>query len=550
VATWGGVFLKTVAAEKPNQSVGSCIPDFMKKALLTLHLFSLFTFSLSAQAPAIEWQRYLGGSDDDIASSIQQTFDGGYIVAGVTNSNNGDVTGNHGLTDAWVVKFDGSGNLNWQKCMGGSSEDKGYDIQQTSDRGFIMAGHAYSNDGDATADHGMTDLWIVRLDSSGALQWQNCLGGSEAEQAFSVQQTTDGGYIVAGQSWSDNGDVSNNQGAADYWVVRLDSTGSILWRKCWGGSGIDIAHSVVQTSDGGYIVAGYSFSTDGHFSGNIGGWDSWLVKLEGNGYMQWMKCLGGSGSDNISCVQQTSDGGYIVAGSSNSINGGIEGNHGSSDIWVVKLKGSGKREWQKCLGGSSYESATSIQQTSDGGYIVAGFTSSNDGDITGNHGLTDAWVVKLDDSGNLNWQKCLGGTDEDRAHSIQETSDGGYILAGSSESDDGDLTGNHGRSDYWVIKLESLTGIEDAGDVESAITIYPNPAGHTVRLDVTSNSPSTALSVTALALTDLLGRTVIDIKPHAAHTELDVSALPTGLYTVAGTLQNGVSVRQRLVVVR
>jgi hypothetical protein len=263
-----------------------------------------------------------------------------------------------------------------------------------------------------------------------------------------------------------------------------------------------------------------------------------------------MKCLGGSGSDNISCVQQTSDGGYIVAGSSNSINGGIEGNHGSSDIWVVKLKGSGKREWQKCLGGSSYESATSIQQTSDGGYIVAGFTSSNDGDITGNHGLTDAWVVKLDDSGNLNWQKCLGGTDEDRAHSIQETSDGGYILAGSSESDDGDLTGNHGRSDYWVIKLESLTGIEDAGDVESAITIYPNPAGHTVRLDVTSNSPSTALSVTALALTDLLGRTVIDIKPHAAHTELDVSALPTGLYTVAGTLQNGVSVRQRLVVVR
>jgi hypothetical protein len=225
--------------------------------------------------------------------------------------------------------------------------------------------------------------------------WQKILGGSSDDYAFSIQQTPDGGYIVAGYTESNDGDVKGNHENGDFWIVKLDKDGNIEWQKTLGGSNWDWAFSVQQTPDGGYIVAGFTWSNDGDVSGNHGSLDAWIVKLDKDGNIEWQKTLGGSGNDWATSVQQTTDGGYIVAGGTYSTDGVIRGNHGSLDAWVVKLDGNGNMQWQKALGGSGSDSAWSVQQTTDGGYIVAGFTKSNDGDVTGNHGSADFWVVKL-----------------------------------------------------------------------------------------------------------------------------------------------------------
>jgi len=361
-----------------------------------LILFNGLNNKSHAQAPAIEWQKCLGGTSWDYAKSIQQTSGGGFIVAGETWSNDGDVSGNHGIVDSWIVKLNSSGDIIWQKCFGGTDDDVAFSIQQTSDGGFIVAGGTWSNDGDMSGNHGGSDAWVVKLNSSGDIIWQKCFGGTNVDQAFSIQQTSDGGFIVAGGTFSNDGDVSGNHGIVDSWIVKLNSSGDIIWQKCFGGTDDDVAFSIQQTSDGGFIVAGYTSSNDGDVSGNHGSWDSWVVKLNSSGDIEWQKCLGGTDNDEAKSIQQTSDGGYIVAGETWSNDGDVSGNHGNSDYWVVKLNSSGDIEWQKCLGGTVKDIAKTIQQTSDGGFIVAGYTNSNDGDVSGIHGdYYDFWVVKL-----------------------------------------------------------------------------------------------------------------------------------------------------------
>jgi len=338
-------------------------------------------------------------------------------------------------------------NIEWQKCLGGSEDDVPYSIQQTKDGGYIIAGGTYSNDVDVRGNHGGIDGWVVKLDEEGNIEWQKCLGGSEDDGAHSVQQTKDGGYIIVGGTYSNDGDVKENHGGYDFWIVKLDNQGNILWQKTLGGSEHDIAHSIQQTKDGGYIVAGWTESNDGDVKGNHGGSDFWIVKLDNQGNILWQKTLGGSEDDEAHSIQQTKDSGYIVAGRT------IKGYHGGYDFWIVKLDNQGNILWQKTLGGSEDDEAHSIQQTKDGGYIIVGGTYSNDGDVRGNHGGIDGWVVKLDEEGNIEWQKCLGGSEDDAAHSIQQTKDGGCIIVGGTYSNDGDVRGNHGGIDGWIVKL-------------------------------------------------------------------------------------------------
>ena len=431
----------------------------MKKKLSFLMLLFLSAAVFApvaawAAAPSIEWQKCLGGSGEDIAYSAQRTPDDGYIFAGRTTSTNGDVSGNHGGSDAWVVKLNSSGAIAWQKCLGGTDYDYAFSIQLTSDGGYIIAGNTLSNNGDVSGNHGDYDAWVVKLNSSGAIEWQKCLGGSGDDRAFSIYQTIDGGYIVAGSTTSNDGNVSGNHGFTDAWVVKLNSSGVIAWQKCLGGGGTDSAYSIQQTSDGGYIIAGDTSSNDGDVSGNHGGTDAWVVKLNPSGTIVWQKCLGGSSGEVARSIQQKGDGSYIVAGYTSSNDGDVSGNHGSYDFWVVKLNSSGAIEWQKCLGGADTDFAYSIQQTGDG-YIVAGETNSTNGDVSGNHGgYRDMWVARLNSSGTIVWQKCFGGSDEDYASSIIRTSYGGYIVAGHTNSTNGDVSGNHGGvSDMWVVKL-------------------------------------------------------------------------------------------------
>ena len=465
----------------------------MKEAITLITILLNFGYT-QAQAPAIQWQKSFGGTADETAYAIQTTTDGGYVVAGRSNSINWDVTGNHGGNDYWVAKLDATGIIQWQKSLGGSSNDVSRSIQTTSDGGYILAGYSNSTDGDVTGNHGNDDCWVVKLDATGNIQWQKSLGGSQGDAAYSIQTTSDGGYVVAGYTNSINGDITVNYGVGDYWVVKLDANGAIQWQKSLGGSSIEGASSIHTTSDGGYILAGFSLSNNGNVSGEFPSSDYWVLKLDAIGNIQWQKSMGGTRSETQATIQTTSDGGYVVAGISDSIDGDVTGNHGGWEYWVVKLDVNGIIQWQKCLGGTADDFANSIQTTLDGGFIVAGITNSTNGDVTGNNGAYDYWIVKLDVSGSILWQKSIGGLLNDFARDIQTTSDGGYIIVGDSNSLDGNVAGNHGGTDFWIVKLapDVLATTVFKNDV---IVIYPNPVCDILQIQTPANTTITSAKI-------------------------------------------------------
>jgi hypothetical protein len=426
--------------------------------LKTLLGFLLVSAFLSGPAwaqpsPTILWQKCLGGSNDDVAQSIIQTKDGGFVVGGYTSSQDSDVSGNHGAVDFWVVKLNSIGAVQWAKCYGGSGSDFGYSIIQTIDGGYAVAGLTYSSDGQVTGYHGGGDAWVIKLDDTGALQWQKCLGGSQLDAANSIVQTADSGFAITGYTNSNDGNVSGNHGNQDVWVVKLSTSGRLLWQKCLGGSQTEVGSSIIQTSDGGLAVGGWTSSDDDDVSGNNGGYDYWLVQLNDTGMIEWQKCLGGSGTDYGFTLKQTRDNGFAIAGYTTSNDGQVSGNHGGQDVWIAKLDLSGTLQWKECLGGTQDDEANSIIQTTDGGFAVAGITTSNDDEVSGNHGGGDEWVVKLDNTGTIQWKRCLGGTSYDIAYSIIQIANGNYAVAGFTSSNDSDVSGNHGGEDAWVVEL-------------------------------------------------------------------------------------------------
>jgi hypothetical protein len=493
----------------------------MKKFSL---LSIIFSFAFVYSQPTIQWQKTLGGANVDVAKSIQQTIDGGYIVAGYTTSTDGDVTGNQGSSDSWIVKLSNSGTIEWQECLGGSNWEYAQSIQQTTDGGYIVAGYSVSTDGDLAVNQGSTDIWVIKLSSSGIIEWQKTFGGTKSDIATSIQQTTDGGYIVAGETESNDGDVTGNHGSSDSWVLKLNSSGTIVWQKTFGGTEGDFASSIQQTTDGGYILlVGETYSNDGDVTGNHGGGDIWVVKLSSSGTIQWQKPLGGSRYDGARSIQQTTDGGYILAGDTTSNDGDVTGEDINYDIWVVQLNSSGTIVWQKIIGKPKGDYAFSIQQTTDGGYIVAAGTELTDGDL-GEPYLYDIWVFKLNSSGTILWEKTLGGSKIDVAFSIQQTTDGGYILAGYTESNDGDVTGKHGSEDIWVVKLLNTLGINEV-TADDILSIYPNPFANEINVKIDANSLGSLYSIY-----DQSGRTVLTGQLNTESSIIEISDLSKGIY--------------------
>ncbi len=507
--------------------------------LLSSFVFILIIFlsKTTFGQPAIQWQKCFGGDSTDNVYSIQQTFDSGYVVAGFSMSNNGEVGGNFGDKDFWVVKMNNQGDLQWQKNLGGSNQDWAYSIKQTIDNGYIIAGLTNSIDSMVSGNHGMQDVWVVKLGNSGEFEWQKCLGGSNNDVAYSIQQTYDTGFIVVGGASSNDGDVTVMHGIGDYWIVKLNSLGAIQWQKSLGGSSGECAFSVQQTRDSGYIVAGRSQSNNGDANGSHGNDDCWIVKLNNNGDVQWKKCYGGSQRDVARDIKQTKDGGYIFAGSTNSNDGDVSGLHTqwNNDFWVVKISDNGVIQWQKCLGGDSVDDAYSIQQTPDGSYIVAGTTSSSDGDVTGLIGVENTWIVKLDSSGSIRWEKCYGGSATDLSNATWLTFDGGIISTGCTNSNDGDVSGNHGGWDYWVVKLADDSYVQE-NKTDFLIQIFPNPA--TTSITIQTPQAST------IEIFNLEGQILRTIKQTELKTSIDVSQLPAGIYFIRATSEKGADVRK------
>jgi hypothetical protein len=394
-----------------------------------------FHKTAQAESPATEgpslhpagWAATYGGSESEYGESIQETDDGGYIVTGGTSSFGA------GKVDVWVLKLGVDGSVDWQRSYGGSGWDVPCHIRQTSDGGYIVAGQTNS------FGAGSNDIWVIKLRPYGTPEWQKTYGGIDGDMAHSIQQTSDGGYIVAGTT------ASFGVGTVDLWVLRLRSNGTLEWQKTYGGGNFDWGHSIQQTSDGGYIVAGTTSSF------GAGEEDCWILKLRPDGTVEWQKTYGEGNWEAAYAVQQTRGGGYIVAGAKTTSFGA--GGENIPDLWVLKLRTDGTVEWEKTYGEDSlYERAASIQPTSDGGYIVAG-ERGNVHSGTGTLGVwgTKAWILKLGSDGTVEWQKIYGGDNLDISQSVQQTGDGGYIMAGETYSfvPKGDKF-----SDLWVLKLK------------------------------------------------------------------------------------------------
>jgi hypothetical protein len=513
--------------------------------------YSIFNFQSFAQtAPGIEWQNTIGGGAHDYFYSLQLTTDNGFILIGSSYSNiSGDKTENSMGEDYWVVKTNSTGNIEWQNTIGGSGDDILYSVEQTFDGGYILGGASNSNiSGDKTENCiGDLDYWIVKIDSFGNLQWQNTIGGSGIDILYTTQQTFDGGYILGGASNSNiSGDkTENSNGINDYWIVKTDSLGNIQWQNTIGGSDNDILRTIKQTTDGGFILGGWSGSDiSGDKTENSNGFlDFWLVKTDTIGNIEWQNTIGGADMDGLYSVQQTFDGGFILGGGSESSISGDKtaNNYGASDYWIVKTDSIGNIQWQNTIGGSNGDYLYSIQQTSDSGYIIAGLSNSNiSGNKTENNsGGGDFWIVKIDDTGNIQWQNSIGGSNDDGAYYIQQTHDAGYIIGGWSISNiSGDKTENSWNNswDYWIVKLfpDTITGIAQLPQLPNyPISISPNPL--TTQSKLTFKNPNKEKLL--FTLYDITGRVTESVSTTNNEIILTKGSKPAGVYLF--NLKNG-----------
>ena len=464
----------------------------------------LSTLNINAQAPSVQWQNTLGSTSYEFLNTIDQTSDGGYIMGGYTDSNiGGDKSENSwGADDYWIVKMDNAGNIVWENTVGGGNYDKLYAVEETPDGGYIVGGQSLSGGGwgdKSESNKGGYDYWIVKLDEDGVVEWDRSYGGLGKDQLYNVQPTSDGGYIIAGTSDSGiSGDKTENRvGNSDYWVIKTDASGNIIWQNDIGGLMFDNVYSAYETADGGYILGGTSTSgiSGDKTAGNYGVVDYWIVKLNSAGTVVWDKTIGGTLNDYLYAVIPTADGGSIACGMSES---GLTGNktdntNGLYDYWVVKLDNSGNITWQNSIGGTGndYAFVNAIDQTSDGGYAIAGYSQSLiSGDKTeANTGSWDYWILKINSTGSILWQTVLGGVSGDYANAISATTDGGFIVGGFSYSSaGGDKDENAiGDADFWIIRLagdcvpaeeicndidDDCDGIIDDNNLDIDITVY------------------------------------------------------------------------------
>ena len=379
----------------------------------TIISIALITLAVNvfAQPPDTLWTRTIGSGGWESGHCVRQTLDGGYII-----------TGNHSYgtsSNAWLVKTDAYGDTIWTRTFGGYTTENGLSVQQTSDEGYIIAGYTRSYGA------GFNDVYLVKTDANGDTIWTRAYGGRDEDQGYSVQQTFDGGYIVVGLTYS------FGAGENDVYLIKTNANGDTIWTRTYGGSSYDAGLCVQQTPDSGYVICGHT------------NFDVYLLRTDAFGNTLWSRTYGGNGGDYGESLDQTTDGGFIIAGHSGSYS------NNWSDVYLLKTDSLGNQQWYRIFSASQYDNrGEEVQQTSDGGYIIAGYT------FRGDH--SDLYVIKTDSSGYAEWTQTI--VDSASGSSVQQTFDNGYIICGAVSAG--------GSADVLLIRLEG----------ELVLTLTPSPS--------------------------------------------------------------------------
>jgi len=551
----------------------------MRSILFFSRIFS-FIFLLgytinSSYSQDILWEKSYGGKHADYLFDVIPTPDYGFILAGssLSKKTGNKTEENRGDLDYWVWKMDEKGELDWQKSIGGSGQDKLRCVLLTNEGGFLLAGSSSPNllttpdeippdgkylDGDKKEKgRGEADFWIIKLNAKGGEEWQKTIGGSGQDELTCMVRTKDGGFVIGGTSSSDvSGEkTTDSYGGLDYWVMKLDKDGEIVWQKTFGGQYNDELRSIAITEDGGFLLGGSSNSPEGgtKTQKNIGQADYWVVKLNKDGNEQWQKVIGGKGDDQLYVVHTTADGNYVLGGNSNSESGDDKksGNDSGTDFWVMKIeKETTEILWQETYNIAKVDVLTSLVENDDktillGGYAQGEVVKKGKGNrektlkqVQGEEpkvkaGTDDYVAIKISEKGEELWRKDVGSEGQDILKKVIETRDGGYLMAGTSKTiltADGGVkaTGNKssgkGGNDFWVVKLkDKIKPKEDKKPVEA----IPNPA-----MDFTNVIVGYDFKKGKATVVDIAGHILQQFEITERTVPIDLQGYPEGVYIV------------------
>ncbi|MAD97488.1 MAG: hypothetical protein CMB99_09210 [Flavobacteriaceae bacterium] len=402
-----------------------------------------------------------GGSLNDGYQSIVSTNDGGYALLGFTQSNDFDIQTKSDISyDFWLSRYASDHTLQWSKTYGGSGDDRGSDIVATSDGGFAILGFSTSSDGDVRTNNGIRDFWVMKTDAQGSIQWQETFGFSGSDYGVSLIETKDNGLLLAGvldvtaSGGQGNSKSASRHAGGDFWVIKLAQDGTKEWTRYFGGSFTDTPFGVIETDDNQFIVAGSSDSDDVDISNNKGSYDFWVTAIDQNGNLVWERNFGGSEIDEARGITKASDGNLVIIGDTRSTNQDITINNGAADLWMIKIDTSGNLLWQKSVGGASFDAGRSISNALNNGFIISGSTRSTNAQIK-NEGQNDAWILGLNDQGDILWQHTIGGSEIDVFYDAIQLNDQTILAVGDSRSNNADILNNKGFTDGLIATLKN-----------------------------------------------------------------------------------------------
>ncbi|MEM8907713.1 MAG: T9SS type A sorting domain-containing protein [Bacteroidota bacterium] len=473
----------------------------------------------------IQWEHSYGGSDRDVLNKICSTPDGGFLLSGGTFSQDGNINNYWGRSDAWVVKLDAEGELLWSKTYGGSKDDEFQDFIFTADGGYLFVGFSESDDGDVDNNYGITDYWVVKTDAIGDIEWEKNYGGFLADIPFSVVAANDGGYLIAGFSSSQDGDVGGTNGSNDFWLLKIGLAGNIEWEQNYGGMESDIARQVTATPDGGYLVMGVSPQQEG---------SGWLIKVDALGTLEWEKHYASTVMRQFMVMRPTSDGGYLIGGTADPSEDNV-GMDNLNDIGLLKITADGVVEWAKTFGGTGFEHLRDIQiAPSTASYFIIADSGSDDGDVGPSLGIVDFWVLEISPAGTLIWTQNFGGSSSDQPLSLQVLENHQLVIAGLTSSMDGDVGTALGNVDAWVVQLNNLlTSTDTSPTTQAPINLFPNPTTGWVQYRGLSMATPIQMEVMT-SQGQLLQRNYLN------GGAFNLSHLPAGAYLVRGIHADGV----------